>query len=197
MLGRLIKALKDRKAQKRFQKQLSQKGVELERPFIIDNTDHLVIKSPAYIGHGAWMVLRGKLFVGEGVIVGPRLRVHTSNHRWQGEMLPYDEVYEVKDVEIGDNVWIGADVSIMAGVRIGEGAVVAACSCVTKDVPPLALVGGNPARVIKYRDKEKYDKLKEQGKIYLKLKREGHVPTDEARRCVRIERQKDGNDAQE
>ena len=55
----------------------------------------------------------------------------------------------------------------MPGVVIGEGAVVAACSCVTKDVPSMALVGGCPAKIIKYRDKNQYDKLKEEGKIYL------------------------------
>lgn len=109
-------------------------------------------------------------------------------------MLPYDDIYEVKDVEIGDNVWIGADVSIMAGVRIGEGAVVAACSCVTKDVPPMALVGGNPAKVIKYRDEEKYNKLKERGQIYLKLKKEGKTESDDSKRCMRNERQKVGNE---
>lgn len=192
MFGTLIKRLKD----KRFQKQLRLRGVEIETPFCIHDRSNLIFKSMAYIGPGAWFALRGKLTVGDGVIVGPRLKVHTANHRWQGEMIPYDEIYEVKDVEIGDNVWIGADVSIMAGVRIGEGSVVAACSCVTKDVPPLALVGGNPARIIKYRDKEKYDKLKGEGMCYLKLKREGKVQVNEAKRCVRIERQKNENDAQ-
>lgn len=196
MSGNLINAIKQKIAQRHFQKQLRKRGVELERPFLIHNPNHLVVKSTAYIGPGAWLILRGKMIVGEGVIVGPRLKVHTSNHHWQGEMLPYDDVYEVKDVEIGDNVWIGADVSIMAGVKIGEGAVVAACSCVTKDVPPMALVGGNPSRIIKYRDKEKYDRLKEQGKIYLKMKQEGKINGDETRRCVRIERQTTEDDAQ-
>jgi acetyltransferase-like isoleucine patch superfamily enzyme len=55
------------------------------------------------------------------------------------------------DIHIEHDVWIGTGVTIMDGVRIGTGAVVAACSVVTKDVPPYAVVGGNPARVIKYR----------------------------------------------
>jgi serine acetyltransferase len=98
-------------------------------------------------------------------------------------MLPYDHIYTVKDVVIGENVWIGADVSIMPGVTIGEGAVVAACSCVTKDVPPMAVVGGNPMRIIKYRDAENYNRLKAEGQIYMALKAQGKTITDEKQRC--------------
>lgn len=54
-------------------------------------------------------------------------------------------------IVIGDDAWIGYDCTILSGVRIGQGAVVAAGSVVTKDVPPYAVVGGTPARVIKYR----------------------------------------------
>lgn len=54
-------------------------------------------------------------------------------------------------VYIGDNVWLGANVIVMDGVSIGEGAICAAGAVVTKDVPPYAIVGGVPAKVIKYR----------------------------------------------
>lgn len=52
---------------------------------------------------------------------------------------------------IGNDVWVGQDVSINRGLSIGDGAVIAAFSVVTKDVPPYAIVGGNPAKIIKYR----------------------------------------------
>lgn len=55
------------------------------------------------------------------------------------------------DINIGHDVWIGANVTIMDNVNIGHGAVVGACSVVTKDVPPYAIVAGNPAKIIKYR----------------------------------------------
>ena len=55
------------------------------------------------------------------------------------------------DINIGHDVWIGANVTIMDNLSIGNGAVVAAGSVVTKDVPPFAIVGGNPCKVIKYR----------------------------------------------
>ncbi|MBR3241469.1 MAG: CatB-related O-acetyltransferase [Parasporobacterium sp.] len=55
------------------------------------------------------------------------------------------------DIIVDDDVWIGARSTIMSGVHIGRGAVIAACSCVTKDVPPYAIVGGTPAHLIKFR----------------------------------------------
>ena len=58
------------------------------------------------------------------------------------------------NIEIGDDVWIGLRATICAGVKIGQGAVIAAGAVVTKDVPPYAIVGGVPAKVIKYRFSE-------------------------------------------
>ncbi|MFX3636497.1 MAG: CatB-related O-acetyltransferase [Candidatus Pristimantibacillus sp.] len=55
------------------------------------------------------------------------------------------------NVVIGNDVWMGLSSTIMSGVKIGDGAVIAAHALVTKDVPPYAIVGGNPAKVIKYR----------------------------------------------
>jgi serine acetyltransferase len=55
------------------------------------------------------------------------------------------------DIIIENDVWIGAKATIMSGVRIGNGAIVAAGSVVSKDVPPYAIVAGNPAKVVKYR----------------------------------------------
>jgi acetyltransferase-like isoleucine patch superfamily enzyme len=64
------------------------------------------------------------------------------------------------DVRIGNDVWIGHRSTIMSGVSIGDGAVLAASSVVTADVPPYAIVGGNPARVIKYRfDRQTVNRL--------------------------------------
>lgn len=62
-----------------------------------------------------------------------------------------DEAFSKGDIVIDDDVWIGYGATIMAGVHVGQGAVVAAGAVVTKDVPPYAIVGGVPAKVIKYR----------------------------------------------
>ncbi len=66
------------------------------------------------------------------------------------------------DVIIGNDVWIGANVTIMSGIKIGDGAVIANNSHVVKDIEPYSLVGGNPAKLIKYRfTQEQIEKLLE------------------------------------
>lgn len=182
MIRRLFRKVVNWYSNKKFIAELRQKGIELCFPFQCYKRNNLILTPPLYIGDSAWFSLRGKLIIHSGTIIGPRLKVHTANHRWDGEMLPFDETYIVKDVVIESNVWIGADVTILPGVTIGEGAVVAACACVTKDVPPLSIVGGCPAQVLKYRNREKYEKLKKEGRIYLTLKRQGKTIKNENER---------------
>lgn len=81
-----------------------------------------------------------------------------QSHNYNGDELPYDSTYTIKNVVIDDNVWIGSRVLIIGEVHIGEGAIIGAGSIVTKDVPPLAIYAGG--KIIKYRDKEKYNRLK-------------------------------------
>lgn len=67
---------------------------------------------------------------------------------------------EFVDIKIGNDVWLGANAIIVDGVKIGDGVIVAAGSVVTKDIPPYAIVGGVPAKIIKYRfEKEEIEKL--------------------------------------
>jgi virginiamycin A acetyltransferase len=62
-----------------------------------------------------------------------------------------EECQSKGDIVVGDDVWIGRGAQILSGIKIGQGAVVAAGSIVTKDVPPYAIVGGNPAKIIRFR----------------------------------------------
>lgn len=71
---------------------------------------------------------------------------HVDNHGWIS-----NKIRDNRSVEIGNDVWIGANVIILPGVKIGDGAVIAAGAVVTHDVAPYAIVGGVPAKVIKYR----------------------------------------------
>ena len=77
-------------------------------------------------------------------MIGPNASILTANHDFNDHM-----VLLVGKVHIKKNAWIGANTSILAGVTVGENAVVAAGAVVTKDVPRDTVVGGNPARVIK------------------------------------------------
>ena len=95
---------------------------------------------------------QGKIILGNDVIFGPNVYVTNHNHGINKGMLIRKQQYTAKDTIIGNDVWIGANVSILAGIHIGEGAVVGAGAVVTKDIPPFAIVGGVPAKVIKYRE---------------------------------------------
>jgi len=108
----------------------------------------------------------GKVLIGNYFHSGKECLIVTSNHNYEGELIPYDYTSINKTVTIGDCVWFGHRVIVVGNVNIGEGAIIAAGSVVVKDVPPLAIVGGNPARVIKYRDSEHYYKLKSEGKFH-------------------------------
>ncbi len=103
----------------------------------------------------------GGLEIESNVISSSDLTILTSSHNFkEPNALPYGTDYITKPVHIGKNVWFGMRVIILPGVKIGEGAVIGAGSIVTKEIPPLAIVGGNPAIIIGYRDKEKYEKAK-------------------------------------
>ena len=108
----------------------------------------------------------GTVKIGNNFHSGIECMMITQNHNYEGEKIPYDETYIYKTVIIEDNVWLGNRVIITGNVCIGEGAIVAAGSVVCKNVPPYAIVGGNPAKVIKYRDINHYNQLKEEGKFH-------------------------------
>ena len=70
--------------------------------------------------------------------------------RYWGIANPPDD-YRAGDITIGSDVWIGARAIILSGVSIGDGAIIGAGAVVTRDVPPYAIVGGSPAKLLKYR----------------------------------------------
>lgn len=104
--------------------------------------------------------------IGDNFHSGIDCMIITENHNYEGSEIPYDNTFIRKEVIIKENVWFGNRVIVTGNVTIGEGAIVAAGSVVVKDVPELAIVGGNPAKVIKYRDKDHYYTLKQLNKVH-------------------------------
>jgi len=95
-----------------------------------------------------------KITIGNDVMIGKNLRAFTSNHVTARTDIPMrlQGLEEISPLAIGNDVWICEDVIITARCnRIGDGSIVAAGSVVTKDVEPYSVVGGNPARFIRYR----------------------------------------------
>lgn len=107
-----------------------------------------------YSGIGYKCQLHSNIRIGENVMMGPQVIIFGQNHNFNNIELPMRlQGYKHSEgIVIGDDVWIGQRVMIMATVkRIGKGAVIAAGAVVTKDVNDFEIVGGNPARVIKRR----------------------------------------------
>jgi acetyltransferase-like isoleucine patch superfamily enzyme len=112
----------------------------------------LFIGSNVGIAPNAFFAVRGKVEIGDDTIFGPNVSVFSENHVFEHLDRPIRlQGATRKGVTIGRDCWIGARAVILDGVTLGQGAVVAAGSVVTKDVPSFAVVGGVPAKVIKYR----------------------------------------------
>ncbi len=126
-----------------------------------------------------------QLFIGHFVSVGHKsVFLLSSDHDIERiSTFPYKvevcgKAYEGEsrgDIVVEDDVWIGFGATILSGVHIGQGAVIGAGAVVTKDVPPYCVVGGNPAKMIRYRFKEpviEYLKTLDYGKLTDELVRE-------------------------
>lgn len=94
----------------------------------------------------------GSIFIGSNCSISQQVSIIASNHGLIKNKLIQEQEWIPGDIRIGDDVWIGCGSQILAGVEIGNGAVVAAGSLVNKDVPSYAIVAGVPAKIIKYRE---------------------------------------------
>lgn len=91
--------------------------------------------------------------IGDNVMMGPQCCIYTRNHRHDYISKPMIEqgMEEWRPVTIGNDVWIGNRVIILPGVKIGNGVIIGAGAVVCKDVPDFVIVGGSPAKILKYR----------------------------------------------
>jgi acetyltransferase-like isoleucine patch superfamily enzyme len=94
---------------------------------------------------------RAGIQIGQYSQIGFRSILITYTHRWQGTEMILNQGMEGASIVIGDDVWIGANVIVLPGIKIGDRAIVGAGSVVTHDIPAMAIVAGNPARLIRYR----------------------------------------------
>ncbi|RJR35241.1 MAG: acetyltransferase [Desulfobacteraceae bacterium] len=106
-----------------------------------------------YSGIGMNARLSGRITIGDNVMMGQEVLILTRNHEFSRTDIPmrHQGMKAEKSVRIGNDVWIGARVIILPGVEVGDGAVLGAGAVIAKDVPPCAVVVGNPARIIRFR----------------------------------------------
>lgn len=104
------------------------------------------------IGEFSYLGGAGGLEIGDDCIIGQYLSCHPENHNFDSlnELIRYQGV-ERKGIEIGHNCWIGSKVTILDGVKIGNGCIVAAGAVVTNSFPDNCVIGGVPAKIIKSR----------------------------------------------
>jgi len=135
----------------------------IEYPYKIIGLKNIFLENNVTIGTGAIIFTsRAKLKIRDHVIFGPNVTIITGDHtsipgKYISEITDKEKLpgYD-KDVEIDSDVWIGANATILKGVTIGRGAIIASGAVVTKNVLPYSIVGGIPAKTIKY----KWDRIK-------------------------------------
>ena len=162
-----------RKLHKTFRKMRSVgRNVHIRPGYMIFPPENVTIGDNVWIGDDFYARAEGGLTIGSGTVIARCTEIRTSGHNYNSpdlQSLPYDNRMTHFPMVIGENCWIASHVTFVRGVTVGEGAVVGMGAVVTKDVPPLAVVAGNPARIVKYRDRELYEKLKQEGRIYLDM----------------------------
>jgi acetyltransferase-like isoleucine patch superfamily enzyme len=121
---------------------------------VISNPRNVVIGDTVAINYFTMIVAFAKITIGNDVLIGPYVLIHSGNHRFTDpEVSIREQGHERAPIDIEDDVWIGGHAVILAGTRIGYGAIVAAGAVVTKDVEPYAIVAGVPAKKIGNRKK--------------------------------------------
>lgn len=113
--------------------------------------ERMTIGNNVYINSNLLVMGRGGITIEDNVQIAANVQLLTNNHD------EYERaVLLLKPIVIKNGAWIGAGATILPGVTVGKHAIVGASSVVTKDVPDYAVVVGNPARILKYLDKERF-----------------------------------------
>ena len=116
-------------------------------PFYTDCGKNITVGKNVFINSGCCFQDQGGITIGDGALIGHQVVLATLNHDLNPERR---KSMKAAPIVIGKNVWIGAHATVLAGVCIGDNAVIAAGAVVTKDVPPLTVVAGIPAKTVKY-----------------------------------------------
>lgn len=99
-----------------------------------------------------WASDDSKIILGDNVLMGPGVKIFSSNYTTDDTAVPMIlQPFVEKDIVVGNDVWLGANSIIVAGVKIGDGSIIAAGSVVTKDIPEYMVAGGIPAKPIRSR----------------------------------------------
>jgi acetyltransferase-like isoleucine patch superfamily enzyme len=123
-------------------------GAFINPPFYCDYGSHIFFGKNCFVNYNCTIIDVAKVTFGDNCQVAPNVAIYTAGHPIHPATR--NTLYEYgREITIGDNVWIGGNVVICPGVRIGSNSVIGAGSVVTRDIPDWSVAVGNPARVVK------------------------------------------------
>jgi acetyltransferase-like isoleucine patch superfamily enzyme len=135
---------------------LEKDDIRFRFPEVIFQNTTVTIGKRVFIGPGSYFGGKSTIVIGDDTMIAPHVCVLTNTHDYNKN--PMWQTIIFRPVYIGKFVWIGYGAIILSGVKIGDNAIIGAGCVVTKHVPDNAVVVGNPARIIKYRDVPILDK---------------------------------------
>lgn len=112
----------------------------------------LAIGDNVTVGRRTIISIKSSCTIGSYTLIGPNAQIQDSNHSMKRNNLIKYQRASIELITIGNDVWIGAGAKVLAGVPIGDGAVIGANAVVTRDIPDFAIAVGCPAKVIRYRE---------------------------------------------
>lgn len=121
-------------------------------PDVYFSGENIVIGNNVQIGYGTIIHSSKGVIIGSNTQIAAQCYIIDTNHGTAYGELMQKQPLQSEPIEIGEDVWIGAQCSVLKGVKIGSHAVVAANSVVNKDVPPYAIVAGSPAKILRFRN---------------------------------------------
>lgn len=130
--------------------------INIESPFHCDYGYNIEVGKNFFANYNFIVLDVGKVKIGDNVMMGPNVGIYTAGHPLHPDSRNSGYEYGI-DVTIGDNVWIGGNVCIMPGVKIGNNVVIGAGSVVTKDIPDNMIAAGNPCHVVREITEEDRD----------------------------------------
>lgn len=130
------------------------KGSRIYSSVFVKEARNIEIGQNVFVNHGCllWSGPRSRILIGDDVLFGPGVSLIASNHGLEKSGLVRLNPWVDADIKIGKDVWLGANSIVLAGVEIGEGAILAAGAVVNKNVAPYSIVGGVPAKEIGKRE---------------------------------------------